>query len=334
MDIIANHPALSLVGLLVGSLLLIGLFHGLAHMFARFRMNRLRAKLSQARLEVERALRDYPLYDPPHKVEERRLQKEKAAENFDYLMRVRMQRVAQFCDWLQQHFAVAVTLDEEGVRALGRWGNDYAGWLLARGTEGHPQSSDTYYHTYYAYDPPWTGENAGMNVLFDMGITLGEAIIASCPKLHWDFDPISTILPGTARMLKRTPGLGFQRPMLTGFDNSAYQSIPLEVAFYFALHMMQLMTTVEGIKKLHDQPRGFRRFDLEQLVRVFKDTLQNYPEGDPYKLREQMGPQEFLRLAMRSRKKRMMAPTKRNLISSIRRRPKGGGLGTSASCQL
>lgn len=296
MDVIANHPVLSFVGWLVGSLLLIGLYHGLARTLARLRMDRLRARLSKARLEVERALYDYPLYDPPHKIEERRLPKEKAAENFDYFMRVRMQRVAQFRNWLQQHFAVTVTLDEEGVRALGRWGNDYAGWLLVRGAEGHPQSSDTHYQTYYAYDPPWMGENAGMNVVFDMGITLGEAIIANCPKLHWDFDPISAILPSTARMLKRTPGLGFQRPMLTGFDNPAYQSIPLEDAFYFALHMMQLMTTVEGIEKFHDQPRGFRRLDLEQLVRIFKDTLQNYPEGDPYEMRVQMGQQKFLSL--------------------------------------
>jgi hypothetical protein len=294
MDFIANHQVLSFVGLVVGSLLLIGLWHGLAHMLARSRKNRLRARLSQARLDVERALDDYPLYDPPHKVEERRLPKEKAAENFDYFMRVRMQRVAQLRDWIQQHFAVTVTLDEEGVKVLGRWGNDYAGWLLARGAEGHPQSPDTHYHPYYAYDPPWTGENAGMNVVFDMGITLGEAIIASCPTLHWDFDPISAILPKTARMLKRTPGLGFQRPMLTGFDNPAYESKPLEVTFYFALHRMNL-TTVDGIEKFHDQPRGFKRFDLEQLVRVFKDTLQNYPEGDPYKLRKQMGTQEFLR---------------------------------------
>jgi len=150
MDVIANHPMLSYVGLIVGSLLMIGLYHGLARMLARLRMDRLRVRLRKARLEVERALHDYPLYDPPHKVEEGRLPKEKAAENFDYFMRVRMKRVAQFREWLRQHFAVTVTLDEEGVRALGRWGNDYAGWLLVRRAEGLPQSSDTYYRTYYA----------------------------------------------------------------------------------------------------------------------------------------------------------------------------------------
>lgn len=294
MDIIANRPVLSFVGWLVGLLLLIGLYHGLVRMLGRLRMDRLHARLNKARLEVEHALHHYPLYDPPHKVEERRLPKEKAAENFDYFMRVRMKRVAEFRDWLQRRFAVTVTLDEKGVRALGRWGNDYAGWLLARGADGHPQSPDTHYHPYYAYDPPWTGENAGMNVVFDIGITLGEAIIANCPKLHWDFDPTSAILPRTARMLKRTPGLGFQRPMLTGFDNPAYQSMPLENAFYFALDMMKL-TTVEGIEKFDDQPRGFKCLNLKQLVRVFKDTLQNYPQGDPHKLLEQIGPQEFLR---------------------------------------
>ena len=94
-------------------------------------------------------------------------------------------------------------------------------------------------------------------------------------------------------MLKRTPGLGFQRPMLTGFDNPAFESIPLEVAFYFALDMMKL-TTVEGIEKFDDQPRGFSRLNLEQLIRIFKDTLQNYPEGDPYKMRDEMGLQKFL----------------------------------------
>jgi hypothetical protein len=107
MDVISNHPVLSTVGWLVGSLLLIGLFRGHAYMRARRRRNCLRARLSKARLDLERALHDYPLYDPPHKVEERRLPKEKAAENFDYFISVRMQRVAQLRDWLQRDFAVS-----------------------------------------------------------------------------------------------------------------------------------------------------------------------------------------------------------------------------------
>ena len=53
------------------------------------------------------------------------------------------------------------------------------------------------------------------------------------------------------------------------------------------------LTTVEGIEKFESQPRGFRRLNLEQLVRVFKDTLQNYPEGDPYKCVRKWGCRNF-----------------------------------------
>src|SRR5205823_4133759 len=119
--------------------------------------------------------------------------KEKARENFDYFMRVRQQRLAFFQDWLRRYFRVAVTLDQSGMMALNHWGNKYAGLLLVKGPLGHPNDS------YFKYDPPWTGENAGHNVLFDMGIALGEAIIANCPKLHWDADPVSAILPRTAK---------------------------------------------------------------------------------------------------------------------------------------
>jgi hypothetical protein len=166
---------------------------------------------------LERALREYPLYDPPHKVEERLLSREKAAENFDYFMRVRLQRVAYFRQWLRRHFGVVVTLDERGVRALNRWAVDYAGLLLVKDVNGNPTMS------YFTYDPPWTGESAGHNVIFDMGTMLGEAIVANCPKLRWDFDPISGLLPNEAKVLKQSPGSSCQRPMLTGFDNPAYE---------------------------------------------------------------------------------------------------------------
>jgi len=90
---------------------------------------------------LERALRDYPLYDPPHKVEERMLSKEKATENFEYFMGVRLQRLAYLQGWLREHFGVKVTLDQKGMRALNDWGNKYAGLLLVTGPDGHPTAS-------------------------------------------------------------------------------------------------------------------------------------------------------------------------------------------------
>jgi hypothetical protein len=238
---------------------------------------------------LRRALRDYPPYDPPHKVEERLLAKEKATENFDYFMRVRQRRVAYFRGWLRRYFGVTITLDERGVRALSRWGNKYAGLLLDHGPGGDPTDS------YFTYDPPWTGENAGYNVIFDMGIMLGEAMIASCPKLHWDVDPISAILPRTARQLKRERGMSFQRPELTGFDDPVGTASPLHESYVFARQMMSNLTTREGAKLYYSCPSDVRKNIREQLLNSFNAVLRDYPAGDPYRLREQMSPEDYLK---------------------------------------
>jgi hypothetical protein len=193
------------------------------------------------RLWLRRPLRDYPQYDPPHKVEERLLSSEKAAENFDYFMRVRQQRLAYLQSWLLGHFGVRVTLDEKGMRALNRWGNKYAGLFIVKPPEVHRTGS------YFNYDPPWTGDNTGYNVLFDMGIALGEAIIANCPKLRWDMDPISASLPRETKRLKGTPGMSFQRPMLTGYDNPVFGKTPLHSVYLFAALMMRNLITFGGI---------------------------------------------------------------------------------------
>ena len=46
------------------------------------------------RLRLRRALTNYPVYDPPHKSEERILSEDKALANFKYFMDVRQARVA------------------------------------------------------------------------------------------------------------------------------------------------------------------------------------------------------------------------------------------------
>jgi hypothetical protein len=239
---------------------------------------------------LERALRDYPLYDPPHKVEERLLSREAAAENFDYFMRVRLDRLAYFRNWLRKQFGYKVSLDEKGIRALCRWGSRYAGLLLAKGPDGHPTMS------YFTYDPPWTGENIGNNVVFDMGITFGEAILANCPKLRWEFDTVSAILPSTVKVRKETPGSSFQRPDVSGFENPAYEVPVLHTVREFASSMMLYTTTIEGIKRFHQLPRLSRRSKFEDLVNLYRATLKEYPKGDPAGLLREMGTDEYLKL--------------------------------------
>jgi hypothetical protein len=247
-----------------------------------------RLRLRKSRLEL--ALREYPLYDPPHKVEERLLSRDEAAENFAYFMRVRLDRLAHFRNWLSEQFGFEVSLDEKGIRALSRWGIKYAGLLLAKGADGYPTMS------YFTYDPSWTGENVGYNVVFDMGITFGEAILANCPKLRWDFDPISAILPNEAKLLKETSGMSFQRPLIYGFENPAYEVTPLHKVYDFAFSMMVYMTSAEGNKRFHRLHRFNQRLACDALGNLYRQALKNYPEADSAGLLRDMGTEEYLKL--------------------------------------
>src|SRR5262245_58550098 len=240
-------------------------------------------------LWLRRALRDYPIYDPPHKVEERLLPREKAADNFAYFMSMRQQRVADFKDWLRRNFGVSVTPDEHGIWALNRWGNKYAGLLLVIGPDGHPTD------TYFNYAPPWTAENAGHNALFDVGITFGEILIVHCPELSWDFDPLSAHLPNTARKLKREPGMSFQRPMLARLGYPVFHLSPLHNIYTYASSRRGLMS-FKGLERLYDQPRFFRQLEQNHLLNSFRTILREYSAPtDPYDMRGQMAPKEYLK---------------------------------------
>lgn len=242
------------------------------------------------RVWLRRSLRDYPLYDPPHKVEERLLSKEEAAENFDYFMRVRQQRLAYFENWLRHRFWATLTPDRAGVKALSRWGNKYAGLLLTARPDGHPNNS------YFTYDPPWTGENAGCNVLFDMGIALGEFIIVNCPKLHWALDPLSAVLPRRTELLKGSAGMSYQRPELTGPDNPAVSVSPLHQVFTFAHEMMLFTITIEDRMKFFRLTKRHRANLVNYLLNIYNNVITNYPVFDPIGLRKEMTAEEYLNI--------------------------------------
>jgi hypothetical protein len=239
---------------------------------------------------LRRALRDYPLYDPPHKVEEYLLSREQAVENFDYFMCVRQQRAAYFQRWLYRYFRVAIAPDENGVRKLNRWGNCYAGFLLVSGPTGNPTDS------YFTYEPPWTAENAGHNVLFDMGITLGEFMVANCPKLRWEVDPTSAVLPLTGAMLKKSPGMSFQRPELTGFDDPIVKAHPLHRVWGFAHQMMLYSITTNGAKRYARQHSFVRDNIRWQLLNIFRRVMKTYHSPDVDALRKHMSSSEYTNL--------------------------------------
>src|SRR4051794_15389754 len=100
-------------------------------------------------LLVEKATANYPFYDRPHKQKPTRFYE--AEENFDYFMRVRLDRLALFQRWLMTHFAVNATFDSDGASAVCRWVNRYGDALLG------DRDRDRFSFPYYS--KAWTKDN-------------------------------------------------------------------------------------------------------------------------------------------------------------------------------
>jgi hypothetical protein len=153
-------------------------------------------------MRARRAIKGYPLYDVPHKQAEAALSESQAQENFDYFMKVRLDRLAFFQKWLLDNFGVTASLDGAGVRAVSRWVDDYGGGLIR---------DDRYpWRSFDSYQPPWEGEYAGYNVMIDIGIFLGEYLISKRPRLHWEIYRGHEVEPETIG----SPG--YMRPHLGG----------------------------------------------------------------------------------------------------------------------
>jgi hypothetical protein len=217
-----------------------------------------------------RALQNYPLYDPPHKIEERLMPREQAFENFLYFMDVRKQRVEHFRTWLRQRFWTPVQANERGVKALNSWAVRYSAFLLP----AHPNGI-----SYFSYNPPWMGDCAGCNVLFDMGISLGEFLIANCPNLRWDMNSISASRPKESNALRELVGTSFQRPEITGFDNPVWGKAPLHDV-YVSARRMDMLSTANGRQKYRLLPRRFKRFRNDLFVSWFLGAIKEFYAGD------------------------------------------------------
>ncbi len=152
---------------------------------------------------ARRALKNYPLYDVPHKKSERKLKEKQVQENFAYFMSVRKERLAFFQNWLRQNFGVKATLDGDGVTAVSRWADTYGGGLVF---DECPTLLP-----FTTYQPIWLDNLAVCNVMIDLGIFLGEYLIAKKPQLHWGIYRGHKIEPATFK------SDGYLRPNIQGF---------------------------------------------------------------------------------------------------------------------
>ncbi len=150
--------------------------------------------LVERRRCMSELLAEYPVYEPPYRQgrdfprrtrnqdedEYFRLGREFAArgeENFAYFLAQREVRLAALGGFLRK-FDVTMGLDDAGLQAVSAWCPGNYGALVARHHE------DATRHAFFEL-AAWTGRLRGLNVIFDLGIFLGECAIARRPKLRW-----------------------------------------------------------------------------------------------------------------------------------------------------
>jgi hypothetical protein len=217
-------------------------------------------KLFLKHLKARRASANYPLYDVPNKQEERTLDELQVQENFEYFMRVRLDRLAFFQTWLREWFGVKATLDGEGLLALNAWINSYGGGLIG-------DQFDTAM-VFATYQPAWVGEHVGYNVMIDIGIFVGEYLITKRPKLYWE------IYRGHLDEDGDLTGSNLKRPHLGGFPRQwGRDALGLGYA---------VVATARQMSHL-----GYSRVTVEPdaLIRKCKTSLHlaNVPDNDqPY----------------------------------------------------
>ncbi len=235
---------------------------------------------------LAKAMLGYPVYDPPHRSEERLLSREDAIQNFNYFMQHKDDRTTHFRKWLKKYFGINITDDQMGFRNLNSWAVSYSGLLYPMGGSPDP---------FIDYNTYWEGDFIGCNVLYDFGITVGQLTILNCPGLSWAFDPTAELLPKTAAMLRREWGSGFQQPYLIGGRNPAWSYAPIHNAGQFALRMMRIQTNPKSRAKFRHEPKRMKAMTLNLLVNQFQSAMNYVSASYEDKLRfSKMSDEEYL----------------------------------------
>ena len=155
-------------------------------------------ELIERRQALSPALVDYPLYQPPDhpgpflrrrddqtEQDFMRYRDQYAArsdENFIYFMEQRATRVAALQGFLDK-FDVSANLDDTGLANVSAWFADNSFALVSS------LRDEALCQVYFRLQIPWIEELRGLNVIFDLGIFLGESLIRKQPRLHWKYLP-------------------------------------------------------------------------------------------------------------------------------------------------
>ena len=135
-------------------------------------------KIAGKKKALQAALADYPLYEPPYRDGFPDPSREGGEANFKHLLDIRTERLSALASLLDR-FGVRLSLDDTGLKAVSSWIAEYGGLLIDNFRD--ERTMEIFYHL----SEPWTGRCRGLNVIFDLGIFLAEAMIARKTKMRW-----------------------------------------------------------------------------------------------------------------------------------------------------
>lgn len=159
------------------------------------RMRHFRHWWDEAKLRT--LLADYPIYVTPRRGLAALMTMPQAEENFAYFLSEKEARIDALKALLGK-FGLHLDFDEATKAALDRWLHRYGGLLYV--AETRP--------SFYTHDPVWDGARRSLNVIFDLGVYLGEFAIRETPSLSWGLDCANS--PEHGNLYE-----SFQRPALT-----------------------------------------------------------------------------------------------------------------------
>lgn len=142
-------------------------------------------------------LSGYPVYDPPHRGSINRLgprflcDRYPGRENFEHFMGQKAIRLQALDEYLRTFGLPDLDpANDDFLDALSAWCGTYLGTLAE-----YQPSDDRIRNAFFDHSERWEGELIGLNVIFDLGIVLGDGIIARNIDRYWDLMQIVDINP-------------------------------------------------------------------------------------------------------------------------------------------
>jgi hypothetical protein len=211
-----------------------------------------------ARRRVQRALRGYLVYRPPHSGAEMLMPEEHARANFDYFISQRSARRDALRNFLAP-FGVSLEFSDAAKSSLDKWLAKYGGFLYVR---EHGSS-------YLTYVPHWEGARSGLNVIQDLAIFLGDFACKESVGLYWEM--YTDVPTGLQRQQEI-----FQKPVIAGFtSNPRWRFFPLTDVFRICNALRERSYMWRRPRMSMSPESLYTRFVSETLARVRQQARGN-----------------------------------------------------------